>query len=177
MNVVIRTNQDPRSLIPAVRAALKSVDPQKPAHGFYPLDDLMGATYARDRQAMVTLLVFAAAAIFLAVLSVYGVLSQRVRERSREIGIRMALGADRSRLVSWIAGAGLRLVASGIGAGLVMAWMLTGTIDRLLVGVAPTDPLTAIAATGVLAAVGLIATLIPSWRVTRIDPTTVLRRG
>jgi ABC-type antimicrobial peptide transport system permease subunit len=121
--------------------------------------------------------VFAAAAIFLAVLSVYGVLSQRVRERSREIGIRMALGADRSRLVGWVANAGLRLVASGVGAGLVMAWMLAGTLDRLLVGVAPTDPLTAMTVAGVLVAVGLVATLIPSWRATRIDPVTVLRRG
>ena len=177
LNVVIRTSQDPRSIIADVRAALKAVDPQKPAHGLYPLEDLMGATYARDRQAMVTLLVFAAAAIFLAVLSVYGVLSQRVRERSREIGIRMALGADRSRLVGWVASAGLRLVVSGVGAGLVMAWMLAGTLDRLLVGVAPTDPLTAMTVAGVLVAVGLVATLIPSWRATRIDPVTVLRRG
>ena len=84
-------------MMPAVRQALKEVDPQKPAHGLNALEDLMGATYARDRQTMVTLLVFASAAIFLAVLSVYGVLSQRVRERSREISIRMALGADGSR--------------------------------------------------------------------------------
>ena len=103
LNVVIRANGDPRAMMPAVRQALKEVDPQKPAHGLNALEDLMGATYARDRQAMVTLLVFASAAIFLAVLSVYGVLSQRVRERSREIAIRMALGADGSRLVTWVA--------------------------------------------------------------------------
>src|ERR671910_2277406 len=116
---------------------MKTVDPQVPAQGMYPLADLLGATYARDRQAMVTLLIFASAAIFLAVLSVYGVLSQRVRERSREIGIRMALGADRSRLVTWVAGTGLRLVGAGVAVGLLMAWTLTGTIDRLLVGVKP----------------------------------------
>jgi hypothetical protein len=73
-------------LIPSVRDALKAVDPQKPAHGLCALEDLMSATYVRDRQATVTLLLFAGAAIFLAILSVYGVLSQRVRERSREIG-------------------------------------------------------------------------------------------
>lgn len=177
LNVVIRANGDPRTMMPAVRQALKEVDPQKPAHGLNALEDLMGATYARDRQTMVTLLVFASAAIFLAVLSVYGVLSQRVRERSREIAIRMALGADGSRLVTWVARTGVRLVSVGIVAGFAIAWMLTGTIDRLLVGVRPTDPLTAFTVATVLIVVGLIATLIPSWRATRIDPVAVLRRG
>ena len=78
MNVVLKTAGDPRGLIPTVRAVLKEIDPQKPAHGLYPLEDLIGATYARERQAMVALLVFAGTAIFLAVLSVYGVLSRRV---------------------------------------------------------------------------------------------------
>jgi putative ABC transport system permease protein len=177
MNVVIRTSGDPRAFVPAVRQALKEVDPQKPAHGLHALEDLMGATYARDRQAMVTLLIFAVGAIFLAVLSVYGVLSQRVRERSREIGIRMALGADRSRLVTWVAGTGLRLVSAGVGAGLLIAWMLTGTIDQMLVGVKPTDPLTAVIVAAVLVGIGFVATLIPSWRATRIDPVAILRRG
>jgi putative ABC transport system permease protein len=177
LNVVIRANGDPRAMIPAVRQALKEVDPQKPAHGLNALEDLMGATYARDRQTMVTLLVFASAAIFLAVLSVYGVISQRVRERSREIAIRMAFGADGSRLVTWVASMGVRLVSVGIVAGFAIAWMLTGTIDRLLVGVRPTDPLTAFTVATVLIVVGLIATLIPSWRATQIDPVAVLRRG
>jgi predicted permease len=177
LNVVIRANGDPRAMIPAVRQALKEVDPQKPAHGLNALEDLMGATYARDRQTMVTLLAFALSAIFLAVLSVYGVLSQRVRERSREIAIRMALGADGSWLVTWVAGTGVRLVSVGIVAGFAIAWMLTGTIDRLLVGVRPTDPLTAFTVATVLIVVGFIATLIPSWRATRIDPVAVLRRG
>jgi hypothetical protein len=177
LNVVIRADGDPRAMVPTVRQALKDVDPQKPAHSLNALEDLMGATYARDRQTMVTLLVFAAAAIFLALLSVYGVLSQRVRERSREIAIRVALGADRSQLVTWVAGVGVRLVSIGIGAGFGIAWMLTGTIDRLLVGVRPTDLVTAFTVVAVLIVVGLIATLIPSWRATRIDPVAVLRRG
>jgi ABC-type antimicrobial peptide transport system permease subunit len=74
---------------------LRDVDPQKPAHGMYALDDLLCATYARDRRALVTLLVFAGTSFFLAVLSAFGVLSQRVRERSREIGIRMVMGQTR----------------------------------------------------------------------------------
>ena len=160
---------DPRAMTPAVRQALKDVDPQKPAHGLNALEDLLGATYARDRQTMVTLLVFASAAIFLAVLSVYGVLSQRVRERSREIAIRMALGADGSRLVTWVARTGVRLVSAGIVAGFALAWMLTGTIDRLLVGVAPTDPLTALSWPE-SSCVRDWWRLCPSWRATRSIP-------
>ena len=177
MNVVLKTAGDPRALIPAVRAVLKELDPQKPAHGFYALEDLIGATYTRDRQAMVTLLLFAATTIFLAVLSVYGVLSQRVRERSREIGIRMAMGANASRLVGWVAKAGLRLIAIGAAAGLLAAWMLAGALEGLLFGVAPADGVTAVVVVASLAIVGLVATLIPSWRATRIDPAVILRRG
>ena len=160
-----------------MRAVLKEIDPQKPAHGLYPLEDLVGATYARDRQAMVTLLLFAGTTIFLAVLSVYGVLSQRVRERSREIGIRMAMGADTSSLIGWVAKVGLRLIAIGLVAGLLAAWTLSGALEGLLFGVAPTDAVTAVVVVASLRGVGLVATLIPSWRATRIDPVAILRRG
>jgi len=177
LNVVVRSAGDPRALIPAVRAVLKEIDPQKPAQGLYPLEDLIGATYARDRQAMLTLLLFAGTAIFLAVLGVYGVLSQRVRERSREIGIRMALGADAPSLIVWVARVGLRLIAAGAAVGLAASWALAGTLEGLLFDVAPTDLVTAGVVVASLAAVGLIATLIPSWRATRIDPVTILRQG
>jgi predicted permease len=177
MNVVVKTAGDPQSLIPSIRAALKDVDPQKPAQGLYPLEDLVGATYARNRQAMVTLLVFAAAAIFLAVLSVYGVLSQRVRERSREIGIRMAIGANTPTVIGWVAGSGLRLIGLGVVFGTVAALALGSTLEGLLFGVAAIDGLTTLNVIGTLTTVGLIATLGPSWRATRIDPVQVLRRG
>lgn len=177
LNVVVKSSGDPRALIPAVRSVLNDLDPQKPAHGIYPLEDLVGATYARDRQAMVALVVFAGAAIFLAVLSVYGVLSQRVRERAREIGIRMAMGADRMSVVGWVARTGLWLVAAGLITGLAGAWALTGALEGLLFGVAPTDVLTAAVVVVSLVGIGLVATLVPSWRATRIDPVAILRRG
>jgi putative ABC transport system permease protein len=177
LNVVIKTSNDPRALIPLVRTAMAAVDPQKPAQGLYLLDDLVEATYARERQATVTLILFAGTAVFLAVLGVYGVLAQRVRERAREIAIRMAMGANSSRLVGWVAGTGLKLIASGIVAGLFLAWFLGGAIQGLLFGVSSTDTLTALVVVGLLTIVGLLATLLPSWRATRIDPVEILRRG
>jgi predicted permease len=177
LNVVVRTTGDPRALAPAVRATLRELDPQKPAHALTPLGDLVGATYARDRQAMVTLVVFGLTAVALAIVSVYGVLAQRVRERASEIGIRMALGAGRARLVRWVAGTALRLLGIGLGLGLGLARLLAGTLEGMLFGVQPTDGPTAGLVVIVLIMVGLAASLVPSWRVTRVDPMTVLRRG
>jgi putative ABC transport system permease protein len=176
LNVVVKTAGDPRQLIPAVREAMNGVDPQVPAQGMYALEDLLGATYGRDRQAMITLLVFAAAAIALAVLSIYGVLSQRVRERSREIAVRMALGADTSTVIGWVARSGLRLIIAGLAAGLGIAWAASGALEAMLFGVTPTDPLTVIAVLAGVAAIGVIATLAPTWRATRINPVDILRR-
>jgi predicted permease len=177
LHVVLKVAGDPRAVIPSVRAALKDVDPLKPAQGLYPLEDLLGDTYARDRQVMITLVIFASAAIVLAVISVYGVLSQRVRERSREIGIRMAIGADGPRVIGWVAGSGLRLIAFGLVLGAIAARALISTLDGLLFGVAPTDGLTTLLVMAGVAMVGTIATLAPAWRATRIDPVEVLRRG
>ncbi len=177
LNVVIKSAGDPRALIPAVRAVLRDVDPQKPAHGISQLSELLGATYARDRQAMVMLLVFAGAATLLVVMSVYGVLSQRVRERSREIGIRMAMGADASRVMRSVAAVGLRLIACGAVLGVAAAWVGTRALDGLLFGVARTDPMTTVVVLILVAVVGFAAMLVPAWRATQIDPVTVLRRG
>jgi len=143
----------------------------------YALEELVSATYARDRQAMVTLLMFAGTSIFLAVLSVFGVLSQRVRERSREFGIRMAMGANASSLMGWIAIVGLKLMAVGGVTGLLIAWAVSGALESLLFGVRATDALTVAAVIACLGVVGVVATLIPSWRATRIDPVVILRRG
>lgn len=115
--------------------------------------------------------------MFLAASGVYGVLSARVRERHREIGIRMAIGADRSQLIGWVAGRGLRLLARGVALGLVAAWPVTGLLSGRLFGVQPTDPMTAVLVVGLLFAVGIAAMLVPSWRATRVDPVAVLRRG
>ncbi len=121
MNVAVRSTGDPRYLAPAVREVLRELDPRKPAHGIHSLDDLLGATYARDRQAMLVLSAFAAVALVLSLLGIHGILSHRVRERTREIGIRMAVGADRAHLLRWVAGHGLRLTLVGVALGGLLA--------------------------------------------------------
>ena len=138
LNVVVKASGDPRALGPAVRGVLREIDPQKPAQSLYPMEELLGNTYSRERQTMATLLVFSVAASFLAMLSVYGVLAQRVRERRREIGVRMALGADAIGLVRWVTDAGLRLIAAGLACGLVVSWFASRALAGLLFGVQPT---------------------------------------
>jgi putative ABC transport system permease protein len=176
MNVVIRSAGDPRAIAPAVRQALIDIDPQKPAHGLYPLDDLLRSTYARDRQATIAMVVFAVAATALAVLSIYAALSERVRERSREIAIRMAMGATAGRVFAWVASAGLRLIAAGLVTGVGVTWALARTLDALLFGVAGTDVPTTLAVVTLVTIVGLAATVIPAWHAARIDPIETLRR-
>ena len=177
LNVVVKSNRDPRALVPAVRDVMRTLDPMKPAQSLYPMDELLGNTYARDRYTMVTLLVFAAAASFLATLSVYGVLAQRVRERRRELAIRIAMGADSTALVGWVTAAGFRLIAAGLAGGLAVAWFATKALDGLLFGVQAADPATLLAVTAALAAVGVLAAALPSWRAARVDPVAILRRG
>jgi predicted permease len=176
MNVVVKTTGDPRQLIAPVREAMRQVDAQMPPQNTVALEDLLGATYARDRQLMITLLMFAAAAIMLAVLSIYGALSQQVRERSRDIAIRVALGADRTAIIGWVARSGLRLVAGGVAIGGAIAWAAGGALQAVLFGVEPADLPTMIAVFGGVCIIGIAATLRPAWRATRIDPIEILRR-
>jgi putative ABC transport system permease protein len=175
-NVVVRTAGDPRALIPWVRAAFREIDPQKPAQGQYALEDLIAVTYTRDRQMTVILGVFAMAATFLAALGIYGVLSQRVRERSKEIGIRLAIGGRASHVVEWIAGWAVRQLAIGLAIGLLVAWVLSSTLENFLFGIRASDGATVLAVIGGVILVGTIGILGPAWRATRINPIDVLRR-
>ena len=176
MNVAVKTTQEPWRLAPAIRAVLRDLDPQKPAHGLHALEDLLGATYARDRQAMLVLAAFAAAATLLALFGVHGVLLHRVRERTREIGIRMAIGAGRRQVLAFVAGHGLRLTGLGLLLGLALAAASARALEAILFGVSPADPAsTLVIAVFPLAA--LVVSLHPAWRATRIDAAEVLRRG
>jgi ABC-type antimicrobial peptide transport system permease subunit len=146
-----------------------------PPHGVYRLTELVGATYAKERHAMRLLVSFAALASFLSACGVYGLLAYRVRQRRREIGIRMALGASPVDVVSLVAGEGVRLVALGGLAGLGLALLATRLLSSLLYGVTPADPLTGLAVVVFLAAVGLAAAGLPALKAARIDASRALR--
>jgi putative ABC transport system permease protein len=176
LNMAVRTTGDAHLLAPAVRAVLHDLDPQKPAQGLHSLADLLGATYAADRQAMLVLGAFAVVAVLLSLLGVHGVLSHHVRERSREIGIRMAIGANRGHVMAWVAGRGLKLSLAGLLLGCVLAAGFGRGLSGLLFGVRLTDP-AALVAVLALPLVGFVVSLHPAWRATRIHPAQVLRAG
>ncbi len=176
MNVAVRAAGDPRHLAPAVREVLRQMDARKPAQGLHALSDLLGATYARDRHALLVLSAFALAAAALALLGIHGLLAHRVRERTREIGIRMAVGAGQAQVRRWITGYALRLVGIGVAAGAILAVACARLLSGLLFGVAPLDPAPA-GAVALLVLLALLVSLHPAWRATRVDAAEVLRAG
>ena len=176
MNVAVRSAGEARYLVPAVRGVLRELDPGMPPHGIQSLEDLLGATYSRDRHAMLVLSAFAAATVFLSLLGIHGILLHLVRERTREIGIRTALGADPAHLCRWIAGHALKLTLAGIAVGSVLAAASARALSGLLFGVTPADPAAALAVAA-LPLNALAVSLHPAWRATRIDAAEVLRAG
>jgi putative ABC transport system permease protein len=173
--LVIRTKGEPYALTPSVRRIIASVDPDQPVSELRTMDEIVDLNVA-DRQQQMTLLgAFAALALILASIGLYGVLSYAVTQRSREIGIRMALGATASSVIRMIVGRGLALTGIGLVIGLISAWAATRAMKNLLYGVAATDPLTFGSVAALLALIALIASYAPARRASRVDPIVVLR--
>ncbi len=177
LNVAVRTAPGAPPLAPELRRVLHELDPQKPAYGVNRLDDLLGATYTQERRAMQLFVAFAAVACLLSGLGVYGMLAYRVRQRAAEIGVRLALGASRARIVGYVAGEGGRLLLRGTLLGLGAAALGARLLRGLLYGVGPADPLTAVAVLATLALLGALATCLPALRAASVDPASVLRRA
>jgi predicted permease len=177
LNVAVRSaTSDP--LPPAeLRRVLREIDPQKPAQGVHRLSDLLGATFLLERRAMQLLTAFAALACLLSGLGLYGMLAYRVRLRAQEIGVRVALGASRARVVGFIASEGARLIGLGILAGFAGAVAGGRLLGRLLYGVSPADAPTAAAVLATIVLLGALASFLPARRATRVDPAEVLRRS
>ena len=174
-SLVIRTAGEPTLLTLAVRRIIASVDPEQPVSDLRTMDELVDLDVA-DRQQQMTLLgAFAGLALVLASIGLYGVLSYAVTQRSREIGLRMALGASASSVIRMIVGRGLALTGIGLAIGLVTAWAATRAMKNLLYGVAATDPLTFAAVAALLGFIALIACWAPARRASRVDPIVVLR--
>jgi putative ABC transport system permease protein len=175
MTLVARTAGDPASLGPVIRNEILKLDKEQPATSVKTLNEFFSTSIAQQRFSVVLLGVFAAVALVLAAVGIYGVLSYAVTQRTHEIGIRMALGAGRRDVFRLVVGGGMLLTLVGIGGGLVAAFALTRLIASLLFGVTATDSVTFITVSAVVLAVALLACYIPARRATKVDPLVALR--
>jgi putative ABC transport system permease protein len=173
--IVVRTAGDPAAMANAARVAIAEVDAAQPIFDVKPMSELLSASMAQRRFALMLMLVFAGVALLLAAVGIYGVMSYTVAQRTQEIGIRIALGATPSSVLAMVVKDGMSLVGAGLVVGLVAALGLTRLVSTLLYGVSATDLVTYAAIAIVLAAVALVATVIPARRATRVDPMLALR--
>ncbi|HEX6535793.1 MAG TPA: ABC transporter permease [Gemmatimonadaceae bacterium] len=174
--LALRTSlPDPMSLAPAVRAVLKELDPDVPAYQVQTLEQAVSRSLWRQRLQGQVLGTFAALALLLAAVGIYGVISYAVAQRTRELGVRMALGATRSQVLGLVLGQGLRLAAAGVAIGIVAALALSRIVASLLYGVSATDLATFAGVPIALALVAMLATLVPARRATRVDPVVAMR--
>jgi putative ABC transport system permease protein len=175
MNLLVRTAVEPSSLISAVRAQISSVDPDQPVTNIQTVDQLMDSSRAQPRFTMLLLGVFSAAALALAVIGIYGVLSYSVTQRRQELGIRLALGAERGNILGLVVRQGLMLAGGGIAVGLVAALLLTRLMSSLLYKVGALD-LTTFALTPLaFLVIALLASYLPALRATEVNPVEALR--
>ena len=175
MNLFVRTTTEPHAMVSALRAQLAAVDPDQPATKIQTVDELMDGARAQPRFTMFLLGTFSVTALILAVIGLYGVLAYSVAQRRQELGIRMALGAERSDIVRLVVRQGMTLAVVGIGIGLVAALLLTKVMSSLLYHTAARDVVTFVAAPLVFLAVALAASYLPARKATNVDPTEALR--
>ena len=174
-HLAVRTSGDPLALSRAVRDAFRSVDSSIPIGATVSMDQMMSRSVALRSFIMFLLSLFAGLALILAAIGIYGVISYSVSQRTREIGIRIALGAHPSAILSMMLAQGLKLVVAGAAVGLIAAFMLVKLLQDLLFGVTMRDPLIFLLAAAVLVAVSLAACLIPARRAMRVDPVSAMR--
>jgi putative ABC transport system permease protein len=175
LTLAVRTHSDPHAASSAVAAAIHQVGPDIPVVDVLSMDDIIAQSISPQRFNLLLLASFAALALLLAAVGIYGVLSYTVRRRVREIGIRMALGATNSDVLKMVVSDGMKPILIGVGIGLAAAIALSRLVASLLFGVRPTDPLTFSTVALVLVFVGVLANLLPAYRATRIEPTRTLR--
>jgi predicted permease len=173
--VAVRAAGDPHALVPGIQKAVWSIDPDQPITGVRTLDEVLAASAAQRRFNMTLLASFAALAVVLALIGVYGVIGYTVAQRTREIGIRVALGATRSDVVALVVRAGMGWSLLGVALGFAGALGLSRLISGLLFGVTPTDPVTFAAIAVAMLGVALAATYIPARRAATVDPIAALR--
>ena len=175
MIVTVRTKGDPVAIAAAARRAIRRVDADQPIISMRPMTDRIHDSLAERRLVLTLVAAFGGAALLLVALGVYGVTASTVAQRTRELGIRVALGANRGAVVWSVLSEPTRLVGTGLAIGLAGTFAAGRVVERLLYGVRPTDPVTLVAVAFVLLVVALIAGYVPARRATRVDPITALR--
>ena len=175
MDLVVRTSSDPGAVAASLRKRVAEIDPSQPVFGVESLEDALAESVAPRRFNLALLEVFAAAALLLAVVGIYGVVAYGVAQRTHEIGVRMALGAQRDNVVGMVVRQGMLVALGGISAGVAAAFGLTRLMATLLYGVKPTDAAIFTAVPLVLAASALVACVLPALRAARVDPVVALR--
>jgi len=176
ITVLARTTQNPALLGPAMKEAILSVDRAQPVFSVQPMTEIVSQSVAQRRISLVLLAFFAVSALFLAALGLYGVISYSVAQRTKEVGIRMALGARQGHVLMLIQRQGMTLVLAGMGIGMVGAFLLTRLMSTLVFHVTPEDPLTFAVVVILLIGVGLTACYLPARRASKVDPVVALRQ-
>ncbi|MDQ3802555.1 MAG: ABC transporter permease, partial [Acidobacteriota bacterium] len=172
---VVRTEGDPAALAPAAQKAVREVDKNRVAAAVKTMEQLLSESVAQPRFYTQLLTLFAVVALLLAAVGVYGVMSYAVTQRTHEIGVRIALGAEGRDVIKMIVGQGMLLALGGLAAGLLASFALTRVMSRLLYGVSATDPATFAGVTLLLGAVAFLACYVPARRATKVDPMVALR--
>jgi len=175
--MLVLRGSTPEALSRSLHALVTSLDPALPRPSVRRMDELVGLATATQRFALTLFATFAGAALVLAVVGIYGVMSYLVRQRTQEMGIRIALGASPRSVVALIVAKALRLTIAGVALGLVGAWALTRWLSALLFGIEARDPLTFAAVATLLTCAAVIASVVPARRATQADPMLALRGG
>ena len=175
MTLVVRTDSDPLALASTLRREVQAIDKDQPIADVKTMEQLMSGSIAKTRFSAMLLMVFASVALVLAAVGIYGVMAYSVEQRTREIGIRMALGAGRRDVVAMVVRQGMMLACAGVIIGLGAAWALTRFLASLLYQVSTTDTASFLSISITLGIVALAASLIPAYRATKVDPMVALR--
>jgi putative ABC transport system permease protein len=173
--VVAKTAGDPNLMVNSINREVSNMDPELPVFGVKTMEEYIAASVAAPRFNTTLLSIFAAVALVLTIIGLYGVMSYSVAQRTNEIGIRMALGAQTRDVIALIVKQGVRMVLIGLALGLFGALILTRLLSKLLFGVTTKDPTTFIAISALLSFVALLACYVPAWRATKVDPLEALR--
>ncbi|MFN8582800.1 MAG: FtsX-like permease family protein [Gemmatimonadaceae bacterium] len=177
MMILLRTRVDPTSVAAAARSVVTALSPRYPTYDVRTMDSRVAVATSQAKLTAMLFALFACTALALAVIGIYGVMSFAVVQRTREIGIRMALGADRSGVLHLVIREGVVMAAIGTAIGLVAALVLSRVLTAFLFDVRPTDPVTYIGIVLLLAIVAALASWIPARRASRVNPVTALRAG